>query len=113
LIVKGVNWNEGTVSVTMHTTWAIRLYQLIPTDDGFEPGEPLFLLKITQMYVGTLVPGIPGGGMMTGTMILDWVINEIGDMPLPSDWDLRGHWVTWYEDGEEVRKIGFGVFPLG
>jgi len=50
---------------------------------------------------------------MTGKMVLDWVINKVGDMPFPPNTDLRGHWVTWYEDGEEVRKIGFEVFPFG
>ena len=113
LIIKSVNEYEGTISVIMLTTVEVRLYQLIPSDGSFQAGELLLLLKMTQMYEGTIVPGIPGGGMVTGTMVMDWVINVLGGVnPFPPNTDLRGHWVTLFENGVEVKKIGFGVFPL-
>jgi hypothetical protein len=112
LIIKSYNQSEGTISVTMLSTVEVRLYQLVAVDGGFEPGELLFLLKMTQMYEGTLIPNIPGGGMVTGKMVMDWVINAVGDVQFPPNMDLRGHWVTLYKDGAEIKKIGFGVSPF-
>lgn len=110
MIVKSVNWDEGSADVIVQTTWAVRLYELIPTGNGGEPGDFLFLLKITRIYEGTLVPEV--NTMLTGTMVDDWVINEVGDIQLPTSWDVRGHWVTKFENGEVVFRIGFGVSPF-
>ena len=113
LIIKSVNQDEGTVSAIILATVEVRLHQLISADSGFQAGELLFVLKTTQMYEGTLVPGIPGGGMVSGTMVMDWVINVLGRVnPFPPNADLRGHWVTLFEGGAEIKRIGFGVFPL-
>lgn len=109
-IVKSVNWNEGSADVILKRTMAVRLYELIPTSNGGEPGDFLFLLEMTGVYEGTLVPGV--NTMLTGTMVEDWVINEVGDIQFPTTVDLRGHWVTKFENGEVVFRIGFGVSPF-
>jgi len=112
IILKDVNSADGVVNGVIVSTMEVRLYELNEVDGGFEPGNLLFILKTTRIYEGTLVPGVPGGGMVNGKAIMDWVINPVGDIPFPPGMDLRGHWLMFYEDGVEVRKIGFGVFPL-
>ena len=109
--LKDANLGE-VVNGVIVSTMEVRLYELIEVDGGFQPGKLLFILKTMQIYEGTLIPGIPGGGMVDGKTVMDWVINPVGNIPFPTDMDLRGHWLTFYEDEVEVRNIGFGVFPL-
>lgn len=114
MILKGVNWVDEavTLDVIVQMVWEIRLYEMVPSDGGFEAGDFLFLLKLTRIYEGTLVPDVPGGGFVTGTLVEDWVINVVADVPFPPDMDFRGHWVTLYRDGVAVKRIGFGVSPF-
>ena len=49
---------------------------------------------------------------MTGKLIESWVINAFTDVPLPTDTDLRGHWVAMYVDRSVYKRLGFGVSPF-
>ena len=114
LIVKDVKFVDGQpiLEVIMEMIWDVRIYEMVPLSNGPEPGEFLFLLKMTRVYEGTIVPDVPGGGFQTGKLVENWVINKFADVPLPPDMDLRGHWVTLYEDGVAIKKLGFGVSPF-
>lgn len=78
-----------------------------------EGGERLAIVKITLQYVGTIT-GFDSNGDLTeafytGKMVVDMVVNVIGEM---ADAPENSHYVVWYEEGEPVKSNGFGELPF-
>ena len=81
----------------------------------YDGGDIVAVVKLTLQYVGKVTTfelpedEDPTEAFYTGKMVVDVVVNVIGEM---ADAPENAHWVVWYEEGDVIKYNGFGELPF-